>query len=249
MTSASSPASANHRRRRNAQYAHGHGPGQTGGGVCAAALNVNIDDIHVHQATKQPRAMYFDHLMAINDVRVLFELACKQHGYPMSWLTQRTIRAKSLHVPVTMPGKSGRNEEFASIPDGFFSIQTPKGYYSFFVEVSSGAETHKVIHNKAHVYLAYEQTGHYAQYYSASDANGTTASLFALLVTSSSKRCSNIVASLGKEFSDQPFLCATYSRLNENNILTEPVWHAPQFTSPQPLITSRGRPLMPQSSA
>jgi len=208
-----------------------------GAELIANLRNLAITALYVPSATDQPKAAYFEHLMMINDVRVIIELACEHSSYELKWLDERTIRKHKLYEEIELQMPQERVEKTANIPDGFFSLKTQAGWLSFFLEIDRGTEAHAVIHKKAQVYNAYEKTSHYAQYYAASDSAGTTASLFTLLVTNAAKRRDTIVTSLGKALPNQPFLCSAYPELTPENALTEPIWYAPHFTGAITLVS------------
>lgn len=208
-----------------------------GAELVANIRNLALANLYVPSATDQPKAAYFEHLMMINDVRVMIELACEHHSFELKWLDERTIRKHKLYEEIVIQIHPGKTEKTANIPDGFFSIKTQAGWLNFFLEIDRGTEAHVVIHKKAQVYLAYEKTGHYAQYYSASDTSGITASLFALLVTNAAKRRDAIVTSLGKALPSQPFLCSAYPELTQENVLTESIWYAPHLTDAVALVS------------
>lgn len=207
-----------------------------GAELIANIRNIAITALYVPSAADQPKAAYFEHLMMINDVRVIIELACELHAFELKWLDERMIRKHKLYEEIGIQTHPGRIEKTANIPDGFFSIKTQAGWLSFFLEIDRGTEAHLVIHKKAKVYLEYEKTSHYAQYYAASDSSGVTASLFALLVTNSAKRRDAMVTSLSKALPIQPFLCSAYPELTPEHMLTESIWYAPHLRDPVALI-------------
>lgn len=204
----------------------------------ANSRHIAITSLHVPSASDQPKAAYFEHLMLINDVRVIVELACEGHAYELKWLDERTIRKHKLYEEIVVPGGQGKPDKTSNIPDAFFSLRTPTGWLSFFLEIDRGTEAHTVILKKAQVYLEYEKTTHYAQHFGASDSSGATVSLFALLVTNSARRRDHIVASLGKAFPAQPFLCAAYPELTPTSALAQPIWYAPHLSGPVSLIAT-----------
>lgn len=202
----------------------------------AANRGIDISKLQVYAASEQPKAAYFDHLLRINDVRVIFELACEQNNYDLKWLDERTIRKNKLYGEVVLSSDQEKPEKTANIPDGFFCIKTRAGWFSFFLEIDRGTEKIAIIHKKAQVYLAYEQTSHYAQHYGATTQPGTTAPLFTLLITNAVKRRDNVSASLGKAFSSQPFLSAAYPEVTPESVLSQPIWYAPHFHQAVTLI-------------
>lgn len=199
---------------------------------------IDISKLQIHSASDQPKAAYFEHLLRVNDVRVIFELACEQNNYDLKWLDERTIRKNKLYGEVVLSSEQEKLEKTANIPDGFFCIKTTTGWLSFFLEIDRSTEKLAIIHKKAQVYLAYEQTSHYAQHYGATTQAGTTAPLFALLVTNAVKRRDNVSASLGKAFPNQPFLCAAYPEVTPEAVLSQPIWVVPHLKEAVPLITT-----------
>lgn len=204
----------------------------------ASSRGVDISRLQVHSASDQPKAAYFEHLLLVNDVRVIFELACEQNNHELMWLNERTIRRHKLYGEVMLSSEQENPEKTANIPDGFFCIKTKAGWLSFFLEIDRGTEKIAVIHKKAQVYLAYEQTSHYAQVYGATTPAGSTAPLFSLLITNSVKRRDNVTAALGKAFPNQPFLCSAYQDLQPDSILSQPIWYAPHLSEAMKLIVT-----------
>lgn len=207
-----------------------------GAELIANNRNISITNLCVPSASDLPKALYFEHLMMINDVRVIIELACEQQSYDLRWLDERTIRKNKLYGEVILQLGQEKGEKTATIPDGFFCIKANEGWFSFFLEIDRGTEKIMVIQKKAQVYLEYEKTSHYAQTYGATTQSGTTASLFALLITNSAKRRDNVAASLGKIFPSQPFLCAAYPELTPESVLNQPIWYAPPLAEATLLI-------------
>jgi len=205
----------------------------------ASSGGVDIGKLQVPSASDQPKATYFEHLLLVNDVRVIFELACEQNNHELMWLNERAIRRHKLYGEVMLSLEEEKPEKTANIPDGFFCIKTTAGWFSFFLEIDRGTEKIAVIQKKAQVYLAYEQTSHYAQLYGATTPAGSTAPLFALLITNSVKRRDNVSASLGKAFPSQPFLCAAYPEVTPESVLSQPIWVAPHLKAAVPLITTQ----------
>lgn len=199
---------------------------------------VDLSKLQIYSASSQPKASYFEHLMRINDVRVIFELACEQNNHQIKWLDEHTIRKHKIYGEVELSSAPGTRQKTANIPDGFFSIKTQHGWFSFFLEIDTGTEKIAVIQKKAEVYLAYEQTSHYAEHYGATTQSGTTAPLFVLLITSGVKRKDNVLASLNKAFPVQPFLCAAYPNLQPDSMLSQPIWYAPHLKEAVSLITT-----------
>ncbi len=171
-------------------------------------------------------------------MRVIFELACEQNNHEIKWLDEHTIRKYKIYGEVELSSAPGTRQKTANIPDGFFCIKTEHGWFSFFLEIDTGTEKIAIIQKKAEVYLAYEQTSHYAEYYGAMTQLGKTAPLFTLLITSGMKRRDNILAALSKAFLIQPFLCAAYPNLQLDSVLSQPIWYAPHLKEAVPLIAT-----------
>jgi hypothetical protein len=209
---------------------------QKGAEFIAGSRGIDMSRLQVHSASDQPKAAYFEHLLMVNDVRVIFELACEQSNYNLVWLDERTIRKQRLYGEVLLSSDQGKGEKTSNIPDGFFSIKTTAGWLSFFLEIDRGTEKIAIIHKKAQVYLAYEQTSHYAQHYGATTQSGDTAPLFVLLITNAAKRRDNVSTSLGKAFPSQPFLYAAYPELLPESVLSQPIWYAPNLNQAVSLI-------------
>jgi len=165
----------------------------------AGSGGVDLSKLQIYSASGQPKAQYFEHLMRINDVRVIFELACEQNHHEIKWLDEHTIRKYKIYGEVELSSASGTRQKTANIPDGFVSIKTQHGWFSFFLEIDTGTEKIAIIQKKAEVYLAYEQTSHYAEHYGATTKSGRTAPLFVLLITSGMKRRDNILTGVWRK--------------------------------------------------
>jgi hypothetical protein len=202
----------------------------------AESQGIDINRLQIHSAADQPKAAYFEHLLSVNDVRVIFELACEQNNYDLRWLDEHTIRKNKLYGEVVLPSNQEVPERTVNIPDSFVCIKTASGWLSYFLEIDRGTEKIPIILKKAQVYLEYEQTSHYAQFYGATTPLGSTAPLFALLITNSVKRRDNVCAALRKAFPNQPFLCSAYQELQPDSLLSQPIWYAPHFDQAIELI-------------
>ena len=205
----------------------------------ATSKGEDINKLQIYSASDQPKAAYFDHLLRVNDVRVVFELACEQNNYELKWLDERTIRKNKLYGEVVLSSAQEVLDRTVNIPDSFFCIKTHAGWFSYFLEIDRGTEKIAIILRKAQVYLEYEQTSHYAQFFGATTSSGSTAPLFALLVTNSVKRRNNILASLGNAFTNQPFLCSAYQDLQPDCVLSQSIWYAPHLNEATKLIAAQ----------
>ncbi|MCA9379530.1 replication-relaxation family protein, partial [Candidatus Dojkabacteria bacterium] len=101
----------------------------------AESQGIDISKLQIHSAADQPKAAYFEHLLSVNDVRVIFELACEQNNYDLKWLDERIIRKNKLYVELVQCSQQEVPAKIVNIPDSVLCIKTMAGWLSDFLEI------------------------------------------------------------------------------------------------------------------
>lgn len=171
---------------------------------------------------------FLSHTLAIHDVRVAVTIACREAGYTLvRWMSESDLKAD--YDRVQIPNDKGKLQDISLIPDGYFTIQTPHGNASFFLEMDMGTMTVGRFTTKIRAYIAYMKTGAYTQRYQ-------TRSLRILSITNSYTRCENLRVSAESVGADKRFLFASQAMITAESILHQAVWHGAGNPSPTPLI-------------
>lgn len=186
-------------------------------GVATLKNECGID--HVLTWDSQNGHEFLAHTLAINDFRVAVTLASREAGYHVKqWLTETHLKAHYDRVSVT--DHKGRKQSVSLIPDSYFTLETPKGKASFFLEMDMGTMTISRFQTKIAAYLAYVQTGLYQERYG-------TKSLRVLTVTTSGVRAENLLRAAHSLQSQRLFWFAVKEVLSPNTVLHSPIWIYP----------------------
>jgi len=171
---------------------------------------------------------FLSHTLAIHDVRVAVTLACRESRYTLvRWMSESDLKAD--YDRVQIPNDKGKLQDISLIPDGYFTIQTPHGNASFFLEMDMGTMTVGRFTTKIRAYIAYMKTGAYIQRYQ-------TKSLRILSITNSETRCINLKSSAEGVGADRRFLFTSQQAINPQSVLHEAIWHSAGNPSPTAII-------------
>ena len=166
---------------------------------------------------------FLSHTLAIHDFRVAVMVACRESGYTLvRWVNDWELKSSYDRVKI--------DERYISlIPDSYFTIQTPYGSTSFFLEMDMGTMTVGRFTTKIRAYIAYMKTGAYLQRYQ-------TRSLRILSVTNSEKRNAHLRVSAEGAGADKRFLFTSQEAVTIQSVLHEAIWHGAGNPSPTALI-------------
>lgn len=171
---------------------------------------------------------FLSHTLAINDFRVAVTVACRQAGYTLAqWIGEASLKADYDRVEITAP--NGKKQSVSLIPDSYFTIETPKGRASFFLEMDMGTMTLGRFQNKIRAYLAYLESKAYQQRYQ-------TRSLRVLTVTTSAARSANLKAATEQIHRERLFWFTHQERVTAEQVLHVPIWQLVGYDTQHPLI-------------
>jgi hypothetical protein len=171
---------------------------------------------------------FLSHTLAIHDVRVAVTIACREAGYLLvRWMNDWEL--KSSYDRVQIPNDKGKMQDISLIPDSYFTIQTPHGNASFFMEMDMGTMSVGRFTTKIRAYIAYMKTGAYTKRYQ-------TRSLRILTVTNSETRCTNLRVSAEGAGADKRFLFTSKEAVTIQSVLHEAIWHGAGNPSPTALV-------------
>jgi hypothetical protein len=178
---------------------------------------LGYDELTWYHSSKDLKADFLEHMLAINDVRVAFVRACEGLGYPLiTWLGETELKADYDHVRV--PGNS---RPVSVIPDGYFAIDTPRGRAHFFLEVDRGTMTVARFKTKVQAYIAYYRSGKYEARFGAKG-------LRILTVTPSRARLDNLHSATAAASGGHRnrFWFAVQETITPEAVLDKAVWYA-----------------------
>jgi hypothetical protein len=159
---------------------------------------------------------FLTHTLAIHDFRVAVTVACRQAGYTLAqWIGEASLKADYDRVTITDP--NGKKQSVSLIPDSYFTIETPKGRASFFLEMDMGTMTLGRFQSKIRAYLAYLESKAYQQRYQ-------TRSLRVLTVTTSSTRCANLKVATEQIHRERLFWFTHQALVIADEVLHAPIW-------------------------
>ena len=159
---------------------------------------------------------FLSHTLSINDCRVAVTVACRDSGYFLKhWSTEADLKADYDRVMIT--DLKGKKQSVSLIPDSYFTLETPKGKASFFLEIDMGTMTVGRFQNKIRAYMAYVQTGKYQERYG-------TKSLRVLCVTNSMVRAGHLKSAAEEVQGQRMFLFTSRDQLNSSTVFHTPIW-------------------------
>lgn len=166
---------------------------------------------------------FLSHLLATNDVRISISLACRGAGYRLKrWIDDKTLRSSAMQDKVIIPARSGPVCEVAVVPDGYFQITIPEGadrsVYHSLLEIDMGTMTPTRFGRKIPAYLAYEESGKYAERY------GTQAPMRVLTVTTSQPRLERLKQATESHKGGASFWFTTFDQVHRSSFLNQSIW-------------------------
>lgn len=195
-------------------------------GVALLKAACGIDRVNLWDAENGHE--FLSHTLAINDFRVAVTVACRQAGYTLAqWIGEASLKADYDRVTISDP--NGKKQSVSLIPDSYFTVETPKGRASFFLEMDMGTMTLRRFQNKIRAYLAYLESKAYQQRYQ-------TKSLRVLTVTTSAVRCANLKTTTEQIHRERVFWFTHQALVTVDQVLHAPIWQLVGYDSQHPLI-------------
>ncbi|MCL5070446.1 MAG: replication-relaxation family protein [Actinobacteria bacterium] len=186
----------------------------------------DLKDIKWTEKNNKVADFFIEHILAINDVRIVFiSNIRKAKSYSLDWTPEWEIKAWK--EKVEDPENSGKSLPIT--PDAFFEIRNRKNKAYYFLEVDRATESNKRWKDKVRGYVAYVRTNKYYERFKAQ-------SLRILAVTTSQERLDNLFKTTkGVEHSDF-FLFTTFKQIKENNVLFDKIWKSTETNELRELI-------------
>lgn len=195
-------------------------------GVALLKTICGIDRVMVWDAENGHE--FLSHTLAINDFRVAVTVACRQAGYTLAqWIDEASLKAD--YDRVTITDHKGKKQSVSLIPDSYFTIETPKGRASFFLEMDMGTMTLGRFQSKIRAYLAYLESKAYQQRYQ-------TKSLRVLTVTTRAARSANLKATTEQIHRERLFWFTHQALVTVDQVLHAPIWQLVGYDTQHPLI-------------
>jgi hypothetical protein len=177
---------------------------------------------------KQVTALFLEHTLAINTVRVAIAKACALQGWQLlTWQGENDLKAAYERVTIRTGG--GRMREISLIPDSYFVLETPRGKAHFFLELDRGTMTTTRFKSKIEAYQVYYQSGAYQRRYE-------TRSLRVLTVTLSEIRAENLRQVSEEAGGKQRYWFTVLEKIQPQSVLNVPIWRVATLPEHYPLV-------------
>ena len=182
----------------------------------AAHQQHDPDTLSWRPARGERSAFFLEHRLAINDVRLAFELAAGRTGRSLTWQSEPGCHRRfSLWDP-----EKRQERRFFLGPDAYARTTGPDGSVAFFLEVARGTEGHRRLVDKVQTYLALSASGKYQAHY---DLAGSKAFRVVFVVTTGEKRLQNIKTVLERRTQRLVWL-SLLSQVLAQDVLYDPFW-------------------------
>lgn len=209
--------------RRWLPVEYGQGMGQAlyllaerGADLVAEQLGMDRAAVTWKQAYNEVGALFLEHTLMVNQVRIVFTVAAERAGYTIDrWTKEEELKAEREYVSIRTD--RGTQRRVAVIPDGYFILNLGDKRAHFFLEVDRATEANKRWAQKVQSYLVYTQSGGYEKRFQ-------TRSLRVLTVTTSEKRLNNLKRTTEQAGGERLFWFATLQEIERAKALTEPIW-------------------------
>ena len=163
--------------------------------------------------------LFFEHPLAVNDVRVAVAKAAANLGFTLEkWIDESTLRSEGVMDYVALVTNGAKRQRVAIVPDGYFALALPDGRRaSFFLELDRATVSNTRWATKIRAYQGYVASGRYQRRYH-------TQSLRVLIVTTSTKRQSHLQATADEARGGPLFWMTTLDAAIPAAIFTSPIW-------------------------
>jgi hypothetical protein len=179
---------------------------------------------------KDLKPMFLYHTVAISEVHLAFEKACKRSGYSMgNWLNDNRLRSEGTKVRIA----SQRNP-VTLIPDSYFTITVPNlGTTHCFLELDRGTMDSGDFKKKVEAYVAGYKSGEFNRRYGAQGYRVLTVvdGVGEARVTNLANATANI-PSIGRRF-----WFTHMKRLSPETVLSDPIWQIAGSNDFVPLVS------------
>lgn len=172
-------------------------------------------------------ALFLDHLLATNDIRIALSLAAREHGFTIDiWIDDSSLRKRETTQRVLIRGPEGGRLKIAVVPDGYFKLTTPADTFNFFLEIDRRTTTgqsskwgRRDWSRKVAGYKALYESGAYEQRYG-------TADMRVLTITTGTKRLENLqqITEATAQKQAPRFWFTTFEAAQAESILTKTIW-------------------------
>ena len=175
-------------------------------------------------------ALFLDHALALNDVRINIAAAAAQNGHSLTqWLHERVLKQQlGKDVIKDLKGEG----KLKLVPNGWGQILLTNGKrFSFCVELDRGTQWSEQYKRKVRAYLAMWESGLYERLY-----NSRSLTVLTVVTTGAVERDSQRVQQLlditnsqkdvasANTFADL-FYLTTLDKATPQAVLTQPIWH------------------------
>ena len=141
-------------------------------GANELANHLGEDRAEIGWTPKQSRfgPLFLEHLLAVNDVRVVVELLVKRQSWnSVEWRDEQALRVEPYLSG--LPYQIRRDRRTYIIPDGYFQVRPgeegPAAH--FFLEVDQGTMSNRRWADKIAAYRQFRDSGHSKQYFGTSN--------------------------------------------------------------------------------
>lgn len=174
--------------------------------------------------------LFFEHALAINDVRIAVTLAARSKGYRIEkWLDDNQLKSDVMKDYVTVKGQR-RTERVAIIPDAYFLVDLGERRAHFFLELDRATMSSTRWKTRVLGYKTYTESGKYEQRYH-------TRSLRILTVTTTQARLENLKKTTEAASNQKLFWFTTLDQITPETVFIAPIWLRVGEDTPIPLLT------------
>ncbi len=174
--------------------------------------------------------LFFEHALAINDVRIAVTLAAQAKGFRVEqWFDDNLLKSQEMKDYVTVKGKK-QSERVAIIPDAYFVLNLGERRAHFFLELDRATMSSKRWKTRVLGYKAYTESGKYQERYH-------TTSLRILTVTTTAERLVNLKKTTEQAGGSKVFWFTTIDQATVDKIFFSPIWLVANETLPRSLLS------------
>ena len=182
----------------------------------AAQRQVDPDALEWRSSRTERSPFFLEHRLAINDVRLAFELTAQKAAHSLAWQPEPACHHR---FPVWDPEKRQERRFFLG-PDAYARTTGPDGAVAFFLEVDRGTEGHRRLVDKVQTYLSLSASGQYQAHYAP---EGSKAFRVLFVVTTGEQRLRNIKTVLERS-TDRLVWLSLLSSVVSQDVLYDPFW-------------------------
>lgn len=207
---------------------------ERGAQLVASQLGIDRADVGWQPKYNRFGAMFLEHLLAINEVRVVMKLISQDTLWNVTaWIDEAEFRtgAYAQQVPFRMKGA----RKVRIFPDGYFRLGQADTHQEahFFLEVDQGTMSNARWQEKILAYREFRDNGLSERFYG-------TRHFRVLTVTTSQKRLKNLQKATQRVKGDHYFWFTTQEAIDiwQSQTILKPIWRAPDKDELLPLFPS-----------